>query len=340
MIIEDNRLVSWYDKDKMVVIPENITTIGKNAFLNNVNIIQITIPSSVITISDNAFMSCEYLETIVLEEGVKRLKSNAFAGCKSLKNAFLPDTVVSLHSGVFQDCTGLEKVILSKNLRRNIEKQTFAGCCNLKSVVIPCGINRICSLAFSGCTSLKTVVFENEDVTIDKNAFENCPNLSDDVCEFIESHTFEDGTIDIRSKASAEAGRLSNFTQRHFVFDNIECNSIEGVLQSFKCPDKERQKEICLLYGKEAKLAGQDYDWTYNQTLYWNEVEYPRKSKEYQNLLDRLYDTVYEQNEQFKADLEFLRDKKFDHRMGLTDKSKTVLTRSEFVQRLRKLSRY
>lgn len=147
-----------------------------------------------------------------------------------------------------------------------------------------------------------------------------------------------DDVIDIKSNASGEAGRLSNFTERRFIFDNIECNSIEGVLQSFKCPNIERQKEICLLYGKAAKVAGQEFDWTVNQILYWNGTEYPRKGEEYQTLLDRLYDAVYEQDEQFRADLQFIKDKKVDHKIGLADKSKTVLTRCEFVQRLRRLS--
>ena len=30
------------------------------------------------------------------------------------------------------------------------------------------------------------------------------------------------------------SGRLSNFTPRKFIFDGVECNSIESVLQSFK----------------------------------------------------------------------------------------------------------
>lgn len=54
-------------------------------------------------------------------------------------------------------------------------------------------------------------------------------------------------------------------------------------------------------------------------------------------MLDCLYDAVYEQDAQFRADLQFINDKKFDHKMGLTDKSKTVLTHNEFVQKLRRL---
>ena len=51
------------------------------------------------------------------------------------------------------------------------------------------------------------------------------------------------------------AARLSNFTERHFVFDGVECASIEGVLQSFKFSDTEKQHEVCALIGIQAKKA-------------------------------------------------------------------------------------
>ena len=40
--------------------------------------------------------------------------------------------------------------------------------------------------------------------------------------------------MDIGKGSGGVAGRLSNFTPRKFIFDGVECNSIEGVLQSFK----------------------------------------------------------------------------------------------------------
>lgn len=340
MIMEDKRINSLNDANIEVIIPENTTTIGKKVFSNNTNIEKITIPSFVKTVSDNAFMNCSNLKSVIFEDGIRRFGDYAFAECISLKCIYMPDSVVSLHKGVFKNCCNLEKVVLSENLKRNIASSSFSGCSKLESIVIPSGINRICSRAFSNCTSLKNVVFENGDIMIDYDAFENCDMLSDDVRLFIKNHVVEKNIIDIKSKAKGEIGRLSNFTKRHFFFDGVECNSIEGVLQSFKCPDASQQKEICMLDGKNAKAAGLEFDWTVNQILYWNGTEYSRKGEEYQKLLDRLYDAVYEQDAQFRADLQFIKDKKFDHKMGLTDKSKTVLTRSEFVQRLRKRSGY
>ena len=50
--------------------------------------------------------------------------------------------------------------------------------------------------------------------------------------------------MDIGKGSGGVAGRLSNFTPRRFIFDGVECNSIEGVLQSFKFKNPDMQKEI------------------------------------------------------------------------------------------------
>lgn len=62
--------------------------------------------------------------------------------------------------------------------------------------------------------------------------------------------------MDIGKGSGGVAGRLSNFTPRKFIFDGVECNSIEGVLQSFKFKNFEMQKEICKLSGLGAKQRG------------------------------------------------------------------------------------
>ena len=146
-------------------------------------------------------------------------------------------------------------------------------------------------------------------------------------------------TIDIHSKAFGVGGRLSNFTKREFVFDGVSCQSIEGVLQSFKCKDSNLQNALCALYGEEAKNAGTEYDeWKSTQTLYWDAVEYKRNSAEYQHLLDRLYQAVFEQDEEFANDLrQKCRKYKLIHSIGEKDSSKTVLTEDEFCKRLTSL---
>jgi hypothetical protein len=71
--------------------------------------------------------------------------------------------------------------------------------------------------------------------------------------------------------------------------------------------------------------------------LYWNGVEYPRKSKEYQELLDRAYFAMYEQSESFRRALKASGNSTLTHSIGRTKQSETVLTVKEFCSRLMKL---
>ena len=171
-----------------------------------------------------------------------------------------------------------------------------------------------------------------------ERAFSGCTKLHEETRLLIGGHLFDDSAVNISSRAAGPAGRLSNYTPRSFIFDGVPCASLEGVLQSFKCPDAERQAEICMLAGGWAKKAGSAYDWKSDQLLYWKGEAYPRRSEAYQRLLDRLYDAVYEQDAAFRDDLHALAGKKLDHRMGQSNPAETVLTRHEFVFRLMQLA--
>ena len=144
-------------------------------------------------------------------------------------------------------------------------------------------------------------------------------------------------TIDIYSKKLGVAGRLSNFTKREFVFDNIKCRSIEGVLQSFKFENPEEQKIICGLWGIQAKLAGEGKNWKSRQTLFWLGKEYARSSVEYQKLLNRLYMAVYEQDEGFIRDIKKVKKRNLTHSIGSSDIQNTILTEEEFISKLKML---
>lgn len=337
-LIEDGRLITCEDIGiEQVIIPATVSTIGTRVFANHDRLTRLVFPAVVKTIGDASFEGCTSLTDITFQDGLKRLGNGCFRNCTSLKKVCLPDTVSSIHSNAFQGCTRLSIVRLSKGLRRNIESQTFGGCASLEEIYIPQGIHQIKSGAFSGCTALRHVFFENPDVQIEKDAFLSCMALDAETTSFIEEHTIARNVIDIRSRASGAAGRLSNYTKRHFIFDGIQCGSIEGVLQSFKCPDSDKQAEICALSGGWAKHAGSQYEWKEKQRIYWKGQEYPRRSQEYQHLLDQLYLSVYEQDENFRNDLDSIRGKKIDHRMGLSNPSETVLTRHEFVFRLQSL---
>ena len=142
--------------------------------------------------------------------------------------------------------------------------------------------------------------------------------------------------MDIGSGNGYPSAALSNFAPHPFVLDGVEIASMEGFLQSLKFKNIDMQKYVCTLVGKAAKYKGKNKKWWQTQTLYWQGKEYKRDSKEYQLLLNRAYNALY-QNEGFKKALKASKPSILTHSIGKNDESKTVLTQSEFCGRLMKL---
>lgn len=129
---------------------------------------------------------------------------------------------------------------------------------------------------------------------------------------------------------------LSNFAGHRFTIDGIECYSMEGFLQSLKFKSPEMQVEVCKLIGKGAKFKGKGKKWYRDQVLYWHGAPIKRDSKQYQDLLDKAYQAMYDQSESFKKALH-ITSGQLTHSLGKTKQSETVLTISEFCGRLMRL---
>ena len=142
--------------------------------------------------------------------------------------------------------------------------------------------------------------------------------------------------MDIGSGSGFPSATLSNFAPHPFVIDGVECNSMEGFLQSLKFSNPEMQKEVCKLVGKAAKFKGKKKKWWRTQTLWWQGVEIPRDSQEYQVLLDRAFNALA-QNSGFRAALLATGNSVLTHSIGKTKITETVLTRQEFCSRLMKI---
>jgi hypothetical protein len=143
--------------------------------------------------------------------------------------------------------------------------------------------------------------------------------------------------MDIGSKSGYPSSALSNFAGHRFQIDGVECYSMEGFLQSLKFKEPEIQKEVCKLIGKKAKFRGKPKKWWRTQTLYWQGVEIKRDSVEYQYLLDRAFQAMYDQSKTFRSALEASGKATLTHSMGKNKISETVLTNTEFCGRLTRL---
>lgn len=144
--------------------------------------------------------------------------------------------------------------------------------------------------------------------------------------------------MDIGSKSGHPSSALSNFAPHSFMFDGVECASMEGLLQSFKFDKTHIQVEVCKLVGIKAKYRGKKRNkaWKQVQKLWWKGIAYDRHGDEYQHLLDRAFDAL-SQNESFKRALVATHNSSLTHTIGNTKEFDTVLTEREFCSRLEKM---
>lgn len=86
-------LKKYKGREKKVVIPGSVTTIGKKAFMNKDEIEEVIISDSVKVIDDEAFMFCYNLKSVTIPGSVTTLGKNAFRDCSALIDLVIPDSV-------------------------------------------------------------------------------------------------------------------------------------------------------------------------------------------------------------------------------------------------------
>ena len=131
-------------KSTSYIIPNLVTSIGTNAFIDVNGLTSVTIPDSVTTIGTNAFQSCNFLSTvsITVNSALTSIGDQAFRTCPDLTSILIPPLVTSIGISAFQ------------------------GCSKFTSIVIPALVTTIGANAFTSCTLLTTVYIGQTPQTI------------------------------------------------------------------------------------------------------------------------------------------------------------------------------
>ncbi|MDY4852366.1 MAG: hypothetical protein SO188_05940, partial [Prevotella sp.] len=122
---------------------------------------------------------------------------------------------------------------------------------------------------------------------------------------------------------------LSNMYSNGFLFDGMECGSMEGFLQSLKRKELDKQRQICSMKGGNARKMSVT-SWQTDQIVWWKGQAIDRQSEEYQQLIRRAYQAMFEQSERFRAALMQTRGITLVHTSGEPSSYKTILTPLEF----------
>jgi len=198
-----------------LVISNDITCIGFNAFYNCTNLTEIYIPNSITSIDNYAFLSCQSLNKVEIPSSVTYIGACAFGGCVSLNNVTIEDGIDNVIFGdwLFSGCTALTSITIPSNVV-SIGESALTGCTSLTQVnvlennsnyssdngvlynkdkttlicypkaktdssfIIPNSVTNIGKEAFSWCTGLTFVTIPNSVTNIGDYAFNSCVGLT------------------------------------------------------------------------------------------------------------------------------------------------------------------
>lgn len=86
----------------------------------------IDLPNGITTIPVDAFMNCRYLKTVILPDNLTEISAHAFEGCAELESIILPPSMKVVGEGAFCNCK-ITNVVLNEGLRE-LGDLAFSGC--------------------------------------------------------------------------------------------------------------------------------------------------------------------------------------------------------------------
>lgn len=163
------------NKLNSVIMSDNVTIIGEQAFYGCENLIDIHFPNALNQIDSKAFANTG-LWCITIPELVYSVKEDAFMGSHP----------VEVHWNVRSSGSGIGYVDFGSSVKRiyfgdKVEMIPPLVCKNnthLEEVYIPASVTTIRESAFYGCTALRKLSMGEGVENIGKDAFYNCSNLS------------------------------------------------------------------------------------------------------------------------------------------------------------------
>lgn len=113
---------------KVINIPDSVQKIGKKAFHDCEQLVEVKLPSNLKTIEKETFSSCEKLVKIHIPEGCKIIREEAFWSCYNLVDVYLPTSLELIEKDAFGN-GHLTSVVVSKKTK--IEDEAFPENCKI-----------------------------------------------------------------------------------------------------------------------------------------------------------------------------------------------------------------
>ena len=192
---------------KKVTASDKLEKIGHSAFLNCLNLEDITSLNGCISLYTSAFESCkklkqssidncsfilikndnnsifkncEALTSVTLAQGTTFIGGATFYKCSGLTTVTIPSSVTSIGNEAFLQCSQLTSVDISHVTSFDGSNQ-FSQCYRLSTVSLCNNLTYLPNGIFSYCSDLTTINIPSGLTRIGNSAFESCPQLSLDI---------------------------------------------------------------------------------------------------------------------------------------------------------------
>jgi len=157
-----------------VTIEDGIQSIGPFAFGRS-GITALSIPASIKYIDFGAFEECKNLEKVHLPKGGKKIEVRAFSRCNSLVEINIPEGTY-VGGNAFSNCSNLTTVTIEEGIT-GLEGYAFANCEKLVSIKLPSGLTYIPYNFLQNCKNLPLVIIPEKIEEIGEGAFIGCSGL-------------------------------------------------------------------------------------------------------------------------------------------------------------------
>ena len=187
--IKNGVLVKYTGDDKVVIIPDSVTSIGARAFAWNQSPVSIVIPDGVNCIGNSAFRHCENLVSITIPDSVTSIGDCAFVGCKSLTSVYIPAGLSEFSKTDFFLCSSLKCFTVSCENQHYSSDEFGVLFDKDKKILLMCPVHNrkthyrvpdsVVSIgdgAFRKC-GLESITLSDKVTNIGVRAFEGCKNM-------------------------------------------------------------------------------------------------------------------------------------------------------------------
>ena len=160
---------------KAIRIPENVTEIGRGAFLHCIELKEAVILTHG-NIPDDCFHCCHNLKTVSIPFVTGRIGQCAFKGT-GLKRIMIPSTVRTVDTMAFEE-TALEEISIPEGID-TLGNSVFSNCHQLRTLELTCSIPHMGTDIFANCENLERVILPEEMDTIPEGMFIMCESLKE-----------------------------------------------------------------------------------------------------------------------------------------------------------------